>query len=95
MVASLAPSLRYRIGVCAVYVVRKEPKQPLEVGRDEDVHSRAQCLLDSALVCLGAILRNAALGLLSVHRLLLVLAGLPEAVQDVVLVCSNDQLLSR
>jgi hypothetical protein len=44
-------------------------------------------------VCLDAVLDKATLGLATVHRLLLVFARLPEAVQDVVGVGCDDQLL--
>ena len=59
-------------------LVGEEPQQALKVAGDEDIHGRTESFLDAGLGGLG---------------LLLVLACLPESVENVVFVGGNDELL--
>lgn len=76
-------------------LVGEEPEQPLEVRGHQDVHCGAQGLAHAVLVRLDAVLRQAALGLAPVHGVLLVVPAAPEAVEDVVLVGRDDELINR
>lgn len=77
----------------AVDAVGEEPEEALEVAGDENVHCGGESLLYALCVCLYAVLLVTALCLAAVDSLLLVVTCSPEAVQDVVFVCGNDELV--
>lgn len=75
-------------------LVGEEPEQTLKVAGDQNVHGRAEGLLDAVLMRLGTISGQAAGGLGGRRGLLLVLAGRPEPVEDIVLVGRDDELVN-
>lgn len=93
VVAGLGAALGDGVRGRAVHLVGEEPEEAFEVGRHEDVHGRAERFLDAARVGFCAVGGDPARGGCAVYGVLLVGAGFPEAVEDVVFVCGDDELL--
>lgn len=93
MLACLGAALGFGVGIRAVDLVGEEPEEAFEIRGYEDVHCRAERLLDAVFVCLGSVCWFTACGFGAVYGLLLVFTGLPEAVEDVVFVGCDDKFL--
>ena len=74
-----------------INTVGEVPEKALEIGGYENVHGGAERLYHAVFVGMGTVFRQPACGIRTAGVLLLVLPALPEAVQDVVCVCGDDE----